>query len=300
MSGYLSAAQVDQMLRGINPGRVSQDRDGFSHLQAYDVRAHLNRVFGFARWSADLVDLVALYDEQTETKGGKPAYKTAYRATVRLSVNAPDGTPLATYTEAAVGESTMPDFKRGDGVDMAIKTAESQALKRCAANLGDQWGASLYSNGSTAPLVKRTLVMPEGEAIPTAVDHDAAPVVPEVSSEPTSEPAAGHSPEVPPHPPAHPEQSLSPAPADPVEAGDLTDLTVITEVQVSELRDRVIEALKQSKREASKILAHLQVEAARRKMMQQPTSSPLGEPMTVAALLDGAAKALARKDNADD
>lgn len=118
--------------------------------------------------------------------------------------------------------------------------------------------------------------------------------------EPTSEPAAGHSAEVPPPPLAHPEQSLSPAPADPVEAGDLTDLTVITEVQVSELRDRVIEALKQSKREASKILAHLQVEAARRKMMQQPTFSPLGEPMTVAALLDGAAKHLARKDNADD
>ena len=40
---------------------------------------------------------------------------------------------------------------------MAIKTAESQAFKRCAINLGDQFGLSLYNNGGTASVVRAVL-----------------------------------------------------------------------------------------------------------------------------------------------
>jgi hypothetical protein len=43
---------------------------------------------------------------------------------------------------------------------MAIKTAESQAFKRAAINLGDQFGLGLYNGGSTASTVKDTLVKP--------------------------------------------------------------------------------------------------------------------------------------------
>jgi hypothetical protein len=35
-----------------------------------------------------------------------------------------------------------------------VKTAESDALKRAAICLGDQFGLSLYNNGSTAPVVR--------------------------------------------------------------------------------------------------------------------------------------------------
>lgn len=153
---YLSDEQVAQLLRPINPKRVGS-RDGMSHLEAYDVRAHLDRIFGFARWSSDVLDVTKLYEEQTTTKAGKPAYAVAYRATVRLTVCAPDGTVLATYTECATGDGVMPDFKRSDAHDFAIKTAESQALKRCATNLGDQFGLSLYRKGSLAALVGRVL-----------------------------------------------------------------------------------------------------------------------------------------------
>lgn len=173
---YLSRQQVDTLLRGIKPSRVLH-LDGMSHLAAYDVRAHLNRVFGFGRWSADVLDVTPLYEQTTETKNKKPAYRVGYRATVRLTVCAPDGTQLATYTECAVGDSTMPDFKRGDCHDMAIKTAESQALKRCATNLGDQFGLSLYRNGSTDPVVTVTLV---GQVEPENVGNPDAPTVDEV------------------------------------------------------------------------------------------------------------------------
>lgn len=185
MSDYLTAEQIGVLLRPIRPGRVRL-LDGMSHLEAYDVRAHLTRVFGFARWSEDLVDLVLLYDEPTETKAGKPAYTVAYRATVRLTINAPDGTHLATYTEAATGGNVMPAFKRADGHDFAIKTAVSQALKRCVTNLGDQFGLSLYRAGSKDPLVLTTLVGGQDGAADEGVDDDAPDVTAE--ADPTQPP----------------------------------------------------------------------------------------------------------------
>lgn len=197
-ASYLTQRQVEQLLRPINPKRVAV-LDGLSHLEAYDVRAHLNRIFGFGRWSDELLELVELYALPAETKQKKPAVSVAYRATVRLTVKAEDGTELARYTEAAVGGSLMPEFKRADAYDMAIKTAESQALKRCAANLGDQFGLSLYRNGSVDALVTGTLVgLPEQEKKddnekPASVDAAAPDVVPEQSpipEHPADEPPA--------------------------------------------------------------------------------------------------------------
>lgn len=181
MSGYLEPAQVDILLRPIKPNRVAV-LDGMSHVEAYEIRAHLNRCFGFARWSEELVELVELFALPTETKNKKPAVNVAYRATVRLTVCSPDGAVLATYTEAAVGGSIMPDFKRADAYDMAVKTAESQALKRCAANLGDQFGLSLYRNGSTDAVVVDTLVgkpSAKDDKPGRSVDEKAPDVVPE-------------------------------------------------------------------------------------------------------------------------
>jgi hypothetical protein len=62
----------------------------------------------------------------------------------------------AIYTEAAVGDSQN-NPSRADAHDMAIKTAESQAFKRCAINLGDQFGLSLYNNGGTGSVVRAVL-----------------------------------------------------------------------------------------------------------------------------------------------
>jgi hypothetical protein len=46
---------------------------------------------------------------------------------------------------------------------MAIKTAESDAIKRAAINLGTQFGLSLYNNGSLRDVVVQTLSGPKGE-----------------------------------------------------------------------------------------------------------------------------------------
>lgn len=150
----LTDEQIEVLLRPIKPSRVHK-LDGMSHVEAFDIRATLTRMFGFGRWDeVALEPTVLLYEQETTTKAGKPAFKVAYRASRRLVVRDSDGDLLCSHDGSAVGESVMPDFKRGDAHDMAIKTAESQALKRAAINLGDQFGLSLYAKGSTGAVVK--------------------------------------------------------------------------------------------------------------------------------------------------
>lgn len=146
--------QTDQLLKGINPSRVGKDGKGFAHLEAWDVRAHLIRIFGFAKWSAELVDMEPIFETFIE-KDGKTRWTVAYRATMRLAIHLGEMGD-AVYTEAAVGDSQN-NPSRADAHDMAIKTAESQAFKRCAINLGDQFGLSLYNNGGTGSVVRAVL-----------------------------------------------------------------------------------------------------------------------------------------------
>jgi DNA recombination protein Rad52 len=144
----LNQQQYDQLLKPLNPVRVAKRSGGgrqLSYLEAWDVKAHLNRIFGFLNWSADVQDSSLAFEEQNE----KGQWNVGYKVTLRLSVE------QATYTESAVGFSTLPS--RGEAHDMAIKTAESDALKRAAINMGTQFGLSLYNNGSTADVVGKTL-----------------------------------------------------------------------------------------------------------------------------------------------
>lgn len=163
----LTTDQIDVLRKPLAAHRVAV-LDGQSHLEAWDVRAHMIRVFGYAGWSADLIGLHLLYEEETTLRNGKPGYAVAYRATVCVTIHATG----ATYTEAAVNDAKMPDYKRGDAHDFAIKGAESQAFKRCCANLGTQFGLSLYDDGRTDDVVRVLATDRQGMA-EQALDDDA-------------------------------------------------------------------------------------------------------------------------------
>jgi Rad52/22 family double-strand break repair protein len=176
MAGYLSDEQLAALLGPIKPHRVSKDGKGFSHVEAYEIRSHLSRIFGLARWDEEVISQDLVFE--SASSGEKPKWTVCYRSLVRLTVRAADGTHLATYTEGATGDATnMPS--RADAHDMALKTSQSQALKRCAVNLGDQFGLSLYNKGSYSPLVRLSLV-----GMPVAADaevdaHITGPLAPE-------------------------------------------------------------------------------------------------------------------------
>lgn len=157
---YLLEAQINQVLRPINPARVSA-RDGNSYVQAFEVKAHMARIFGICRWSSEVIEQRQIVEREVTTKAGKPAWQVGYHSIVKITVHSPNGTYLATYTEGHAGGSTHPDLIEAHGG--AITNSESYAFKRAATMaLLDQGGLSLYGQGSKKALVGRTVLMPAG------------------------------------------------------------------------------------------------------------------------------------------
>lgn len=146
----LSNEQVQELLKPIDPSRVSKDGKGFSHVEAWDVRRTMNQIFGFAGWSCDVVQMELISEREVSGKDGKSRWNVIYRAQCTLRIGDPSWEG-ASFTEWAAGDATNPTL--ADAHDQAIKTSESQAFKRCAVNLGDQFGLSLYRNGSTQAVV---------------------------------------------------------------------------------------------------------------------------------------------------
>lgn len=157
----LSNEQVAELLKPISRDRVSRDGKGFSHVEAWDIRRTMNRIFGFANWSARVEQMELVSEREVQTKQGKPAWNVIYRARCTLQVGS-DEWLRAYYTEWAAGDATNPTL--ADAHDQAIKTAESQAFKRCAVNLGDQFGLSLYNDGSTDATVRDVIGMQHADS----------------------------------------------------------------------------------------------------------------------------------------
>ena len=146
----ITAAQKEQLLKPLNASRVAtrgQAGRQLSYLEAWDVKAHLIRLFGFGGWSWD----VQVAELAFEDKNEKGQWNVGYRVIGELRIH----DLSCTYTEAAVGSASLP--QRGEAHDMAVKTAESDALKRAAINLGTQFGLSLYNNGSLKDVIIKTL-----------------------------------------------------------------------------------------------------------------------------------------------
>lgn len=122
-----------------------------SYLEAWDVKAHLIRIFGFGGWSWNVREASVVFEDTVKSAKGTDMWNVAYKVLGELTVPALD----CLYAEASIGNATLP--QRGEAHDMAIKTAESDALKRAAINLGTQFGLSLYDNGSLRDVVGATL-----------------------------------------------------------------------------------------------------------------------------------------------
>lgn len=153
----LTTEQVDALLAPLDPGRVRK-LDGNSHLEAWDVRRHLLRVFGWGGWDFTVVECTCVserskWDEQNLLKG---RHTVVYRVIGRLTVKDRDGSVLAVFEDGATGDGiNQPSLQAAH--DFALKSAMSQALKRCAINLGDRFGLSLYNKGQAGATVGKTL-----------------------------------------------------------------------------------------------------------------------------------------------
>ena len=94
--------QVEYLLRPIQAHRVLKSKDVYgSFLAQHDVRAHLNRVFGFGNWGTRVVESVLIAEEKN-TKGN---WLATYRVTIALAIFDENGDPVTSYEDSANGAS---------------------------------------------------------------------------------------------------------------------------------------------------------------------------------------------------
>lgn len=158
----LSDEQVYVLLNDLNRARVANRSQGgasLSYLEAWDVKATLTKVFGFGGYSSELLEYRLENTQPVEaiewsgpsgnrTKAvrrdadGNIVYNHQITVSARVQLHIHQLGVF--YTEGAAASQTGPDF--GEVMDFALKTAESDALKRAAINLGTQFGLSLYAS----------------------------------------------------------------------------------------------------------------------------------------------------------
>lgn len=163
--GHITATQQEVLMRPIKPGRIAKRSQGgkeLSYLEAWDVKAHLIRMFGIGNFDIETVDQQLIAVREYQSSNGKDMAEAIWFAKVRLVLRDGKGGEIARYSESAVGGTSGPASMIGEHHDNAVKTAASDALKRCAINLGNQFGLSLYNNGSTKDVIHDTVVVPEG------------------------------------------------------------------------------------------------------------------------------------------
>jgi len=111
-----------------------------SYLETWYVIDRLNQILGQGNWAYDTVKLEKVFEGEIEQYSGK-AFTTSYIATVSLS-GFVDGKPFR-FTDVGYGDGT--DKKSpGKAHELATKEAVSDAVKRCAKNLGSSTGLALY------------------------------------------------------------------------------------------------------------------------------------------------------------
>lgn len=164
-----SVKQVKQLLQGINPRRVLKDGKGKNHVAYHDIAAHLTRIFGFGGWHKEVKSIELLFEEPNAKNASR--WDVAYKALVRLTVKDAGGNIVCFYEDGSIGSAQ--NQARADAHDLAYKSAISLSVKRCAKDLGDQFGLSLYEKGRIEAIVGGTLVGVEAPAEGEVVDVQA-------------------------------------------------------------------------------------------------------------------------------
>lgn len=174
----LTEAQRAVLLQAIDPSRVKTEAK-MAHVEGWDVRRWLIRIFGFTGWGFQILETVMAFQGFPPDKDtGEKRVTVVYRVTGRLKVKCPCGEELTSWDDGACGAAV--NFRMsmiGDAHDFAVKTANTQSLKRCAVNLGDMFGMSLYNESSRAPVVNSLLM---DNPTPVTLPND-----PPVQAEPT-------------------------------------------------------------------------------------------------------------------
>lgn len=179
--------EIEKQLNENIPREVVSQRSAggnrsLSYLETWYVIDRLNRVFGNLGWDSETVELRLVNNEPAR-----------YVAKVRLTVSAPvfdaNGSLEGFRNVIKEGTGWGSDKPRKDGSidsphEMAVKEAESDALKRAAMKLGISMGLGLYDKSgefvdetpqqtaAKAPSAAPQVGAASGQAAPTTSNRD--------------------------------------------------------------------------------------------------------------------------------
>lgn len=143
----------------LDPNRVRRraGRGGgkFEYLAGHDVKRQLNRIFGFGGWKTKRISNVLIEAVEVKGKGDTTGWHVGYQATAEVSVLLDDGTWVS-YQDDGYGDGVeYGPAARVTACELAIKEAVTDAIKRAATCLGDQFGLILYAKDDEVKRIGR-------------------------------------------------------------------------------------------------------------------------------------------------
>jgi DNA recombination protein Rad52 len=122
---------------------VLRDGKPVYYMEAWDLIEQANAIFGFGNWSRETVSVEAIHApvmRENERDAHKSVVVASFWAKVRITVT--DGS--RSIVREGCGAATSYQKTMGESVEMAIKSAETDAMKRALMTFGNQFGLALY------------------------------------------------------------------------------------------------------------------------------------------------------------
>jgi DNA recombination protein Rad52 len=149
--------QIKALSAKLNGKFVKTRIDGtreLSYLEGWHVIAEANRIFGFAGWDRETIDTRCVWDGVHQGQR-----KCAYTARVRVKVRVEGAEIVRDGSGAGTGAGPT----QAEAHEAALKTAETDAMKRALATFGNAFGLALYDKDQNG--VRQPPARPSGQAV---------------------------------------------------------------------------------------------------------------------------------------
>lgn len=152
-----NADVVRELEKPLDPNRIRR-KDGrgsgkLEYLAGHDVKRRATEIFGFGNWGHRVVEMREIGATEV-TKDGRDGWHIGYMGHVRIWINSEGGL----YESDGIGYGDGVEYTPAAFVasrELAMKEAETDALKRAFTNLGDQFGLVLYAKADEKRRGKR-------------------------------------------------------------------------------------------------------------------------------------------------
>lgn len=124
----------------LNPENIKtriQQGKKLSYIEGYYAEGQANRIFDY-KWSKELLNCEKLFERQYTKEDGKEMIEVAYKATVRVHFQ-----DLGVYRDGT-GAGNGQSSNLFGAYELAMKEAETDAMKRALKSMGNQFGIELY------------------------------------------------------------------------------------------------------------------------------------------------------------